>query len=208
MTSRAISHYALPVAGLNVAFFSATHVYWPQYPGGVIYNYDIPRDLVGKIIKRPIYVQGVYKVDNSKSGKFEKGGPNKGIKIYAPGLVKDDKPNRGPKKFADNPNDFKPKANTFNDDVPKGWGPTAKGATPTGKEAGSEPSRIMAQFGGPNNEQANRKDGDRGPATSARSTLKSWAARTRTRLHSLTRQRRWPRSQPRLVLHPGKRGRD
>jgi len=95
---------------------------------------------------------------------FDKGGPNRGIRIYAPGVARDDKPDRGPKKFADNPNDFKPKAklkNTFNGDVPKGWGPSVKGVTPIAKEAGPDAFKKHGQFGGPNNEQANRNDRDR-----------------------------------------------
>jgi hypothetical protein len=79
-------------------------------------------------------------------------------------VAKDDKPDRGPKKFADNPNDFKPRAKlktTFNGDVPKGWGPSAKGVTPIAKEAGPDAFKKHGQFGGPNNEQANRNDEDR-----------------------------------------------
>ena len=170
MSSRAISYYALPVAGLNVAFISATNVYRPEYRGGGVYNYGIPRDRVVKIIKRPIYVEKVYKVDNWKGDQFDKGGPNRGIRIYAPGVAKDDKPDRGPKKFADNPNDFKPRAklkNTFNGDVPKGWGPSAKGVTPIAKEAGPDAFEKHGQFGGPNNEQANRND-KTGTTTKAR----------------------------------------
>ena len=163
------AHYALPVAGLNVAFFSATNVYWPQYRGGVIYNYGIPRDRVGKIIKRPIYVQEVYKVDNWKEGQFEKGGPNKGIKIYAPGVAKDDKPNPGPKKFADNPKRLQAESEAEEHlqwRRAEGMGPSAKGVTPTGKEAGPEPSRSIAQFGGP--KEGNRDLDDRGGGSQAK----------------------------------------
>ncbi len=69
---------------LGVAFFGATNVYRPIYRGGIVYNYGMPRDRVVKIIRRPIYVQKVYKVDNWKGGKFDRDGRNKGIKIYAP----------------------------------------------------------------------------------------------------------------------------
>ena len=137
MTSRAISHYAVPIGGLGVAFFAATNVYRPIYRGGVVYNYGMPRDRVVKIINRPIYVQKVYKVDNWKGGRFDNNGPNRGIKIYAPRFSKDDMPNHGPKKFADNPKDFRPKAklkDTYKGDVPRGWGPSAKGMTPIAKE--------------------------------------------------------------------------
>jgi hypothetical protein len=136
MTSRAISHYALPIGGLGVAFFGATNVYRPIYRRGVVYNYGIPRDRVVKIIRRPIYVQKVYRVDNWKGGRFDKNDRNKGIKIYAPNFNKDGR-NRGPKKFVDNPRDFKPRAtlhDTFKGDVPKGWGKSAKGLTPIAKE--------------------------------------------------------------------------
>jgi hypothetical protein len=137
ITSRAIAHYAVPIGGLNVAFFAATNVYRPQFRGGIVYNYGIPRDRVVKIINRPIYVEKVYKVDNWKGGRFDNNGPNRGIKIYAPNFSKDNKPNHGPKKFADDPKDFKPKAKlkeTYNGDVPKGWGQSAKGVTPIARE--------------------------------------------------------------------------
>ena len=136
MTSRVISHYALPIGGLSVAFFGATNVYRPIYRGGIVYNYGMPRDRVVKIIRRPIYVQKVYKVDNWRGGEFDRDGRNKGIKIYAPNFKRDGR-NRGPKKFVDNPRDFKPKAKlneTFKGDVPKGWGKSAKGLTPIAKE--------------------------------------------------------------------------
>ena len=94
MTSRVISHYALPIGGLGVAFFGATNVYRPIYRGGIVYNYGMPRDRVVKIIRRPIYVQKVYKVDNWKGGKFDRDGRNKGIKIYAPNFNRDGR-NRG-----------------------------------------------------------------------------------------------------------------
>jgi hypothetical protein len=136
MTSRVISHYALPIGGLSVAFFGATNVYRPIYRGGVVYNYGMPRDRVVRIIRRPIYVQRIYKVDNWKHGRFDRNDRNKGIKVYAPNFNKDGR-NRGPKKFVDNPRDFKPKAKlreTYKGDVPKGWGKSAKGLTPIAKE--------------------------------------------------------------------------
>jgi hypothetical protein len=111
-------------------------VYRPIYRGGIVYNYGMPRDRVVKIIRRPIYVQKIYKVDHWKGGKFDRDGRNKGIKIYAPNFNRDGR-NRGPKKFVDNPKDFKPKAklhDTFKGDVPKGWGKSAKGLTPIAKE--------------------------------------------------------------------------
>jgi hypothetical protein len=164
MTSRAIAHYAVPIGGLSVAFFGATNVYRPIYRGGVVYNYGMPRDRVVKIIKRPIFVQKVYKVDNWKGGRFDNNGPNRGIKVYQPRFSKDNNPNRGPKKFVDNPNDFKPKAKlreTYKGDLPKGWGPSAKGVTPIAKEAGPDAFKTHGRFGGPDNEQADRNDKDR-----------------------------------------------
>jgi hypothetical protein len=137
MTSRAISHYALPIGGLGVAFFGATHVYRPIYRGGIVYNYGMPRDRVVQITRRPIYVQKIYKTNNWKGGHFDRDDRNKGIKIYAPRFSKDGRPNRGPKKFADNPNDFRPKAklrDTYKGDVPKGWGPSARGVKSIAKE--------------------------------------------------------------------------
>ncbi len=142
MTSRAISHYAVPIAGLGAVFIGATNVYRPQFRGGVVYNYGMPRDRVVQIIKRPIYVQKIYKVDNWKNGGFDKGdGHGRGIKIYAPGVDKDSKPERGPKRFADQPNDFKPKAklkDTYKGDLPKGFGQSAKDMKSVVKEEGPD----------------------------------------------------------------------
>jgi len=142
MTSRAISHYAVPISGLGAVFLGATNVYRPQFRGGVVYNYGMPRDRVVQIIKRPIYVQKIYKVDNWKGGGFDKGeGHDRGIKIYAPGVDKDSKPGRGPKRFADQPNDFNPKAklkDTFKGDLPKGFGQSAKDVKSIAKEEGPD----------------------------------------------------------------------
>ena len=164
MTSRAISHYALPIGGLGVAFFGATNVYRPIYRGGIVYNYGMPRDRVVKIIRRPIYVQKVYKVDNWKGGKFDRDGRNKGIKIYAPNFNRDGR-NRGPKKFVDNPKDFKPKAklhDTFKGDVPKGWGKSAKGLTPIAKEDPDGFKKKKGRFDGHDQDFGDRgKDKDR-----------------------------------------------
>jgi len=172
MTSRAVSHYALPIGGLSVAFFGATHVYRPIYRGGIVYNYGMPRDRLVQITRRPIYVQKVYKVDNWKGGHFDK--DNRAIKIYAPHFSKDNRPNRGPKKFADNPNDFRPKAklkDTFKGDVPKGWGPSAKGVKSISKE---DPDAFKKKhdfdgrdFGdrGKNNDRDNDRNNDKGQAS-------------------------------------------
>ena len=163
MTSRVISHYALPIGGLGVAFFGATNVYRPIYRGGIVYNYGMPRDRVVKIIRRPIYVQKVYKVDHWRGGKFDRDSRNKGIKIYAPNFNKNGR-NRGPKKFVDNPKDFKPKAklhDTFKGDVPKGWGKSAKGLTPIAKED-PEGFKKKGRFDGHDRDFGDRgKDKDR-----------------------------------------------
>ena len=174
MTSRAISHYALPIGGLGVAFFGATHVYRPIYRGGIVYNYGMPRDRVVQITRRPIYVQKIYKTNNWKGGHFDRDDRNKGIKIYAPRFSKDGRPNRGPKKFADNPNDFRPKAklrDTYKGDVPKGWGPSARGVKSIAKE---DPDAFKKKhdfdgrdFGdrGKNNDRDNDRNNDKGQAS-------------------------------------------
>jgi hypothetical protein len=174
MTSRAISHYALPIGGLSVAFFGATHVYRPIYRGGIVYNYGMPRDRVVQITRRPIYVQKIYKTNNWKGGHFDRDDRNKGIKIYAPRFSKDGRPNRGPKKFADNPNDFRPKAklrDTYKGDVPKGWGPSARGVKSIAKE---DPDAFKKKhdfdgrdFGdrGKNNDRDNDRNNDKGQAS-------------------------------------------
>jgi hypothetical protein len=165
MTSRAISHYALPIGGLSVAFFGATNVYRPIYRGGVVYNYGMPRDRVVKIIRRPIYVQKVYRVDNWKGGRFDRDDRYKGIKIYSPRFNKDGR-NRGPKKFVDNPRDFKPRAklnDTFRGDVPKGWGKSAKGLTPIAKEDPEGFKKKPGRFDGHDHDFGDRgKDRDKG----------------------------------------------
>jgi hypothetical protein len=166
MTSRVISHYALPIGGLSVAFLGATNVYRPIYRGGIVYNYGMPRDRVVKIIKRPIYVQKVYRVNDWKGGRYDRYDRNKGIKIYAPRFNKDGR-NRGPKKFVDNPRDFKPKArlhDTYKGDVPKGWGKSAKGLTPIAKED-PEGFKKKGRFDGHDRDFGDRgqdKDRDKG----------------------------------------------
>jgi Family of unknown function (DUF6600) len=137
LTSRTIAHYAVPIADLGAVFLGATRVYRPQFRGGVVYNYGIPRDYVVKITKRPIYVRKVYRVDNWKGGRYDKDHHGDRIGIYAPGVHKNDRPDRRPKKFADNPDQFKPKAklnNTVKGDVPGGWGPSAKHVKSIAKE--------------------------------------------------------------------------
>ena len=166
MTSRDVSHYAVPVAGLRIVFRGATQVYRPQFRGGAVYNYGIPRDRVVHITKRPIVVQKIHKFDR-KGGEFDEGdGRRRGINIYAPGLAKGDKPRRGPRKFADHPNEFKPKAKlkeTFKGEPPKGWGPSAKGLTPIAKEAGPDAfKRKQGRFDAPADYPAYNKQGKGG----------------------------------------------
>ena len=156
------------------AFFGATHVYRPIYRGGIVYNYGMPRDRVVQITRRPIYVQKIYKTNNWKGGHFDRDDRNKGIKIYAPRFSKDGRPNRGPKKFADNPNDFRPKAklrDTYKGDVPKGWGPSARGVKSIAKE---DPDAFKKKhdfdgrdFGdrGKNNDRDNDRNNDKGQAS-------------------------------------------
>jgi hypothetical protein len=135
LTSRAIGQYALPIAALGPVFLSATTVYRPQFRGGVVYNYGMPRDRVVKIIRRPIVVEKVYRFD--RKDQWKGGAPGKGVKVYAPGFARNDQPHRPPKRFVDNPNAFKPKARlqeTYHGDVPKGWGRSAKGMVSVTKE--------------------------------------------------------------------------
>jgi hypothetical protein len=137
MTSRAIPHYAVPIADLGAVFLGATRVYRPQFRDGVVYNYGVPRDYVVRITRRPIYVKKVYKVDNWKGGRYDKDHHGDRIGIYAPGVHKNDRPDHRPKKFTDNPYQFKPKAklnHSIKGDVPKGWGPSAKSVKSIAKE--------------------------------------------------------------------------
>ena len=186
MTSRAISHYALPIGGLSVAFFGATHVYRPQYRGGIVYNYGMPRDRLAQITRRPIYVQKVYRTNSWKGGRFDNNGPNRGIGIYAPHFSKDNRPNRGPKKFADNPNDFRPKAklkDTYKGDVPKGWGPSAKGVKSIAKE---DPDAFKRKHDFDGRDFGDRgKDRDR---DNDATTTKSRPQRTSTATTAIRRQ--------------------
>jgi hypothetical protein len=134
----------------------------------------MPRDRVVQITRRPIYVQKIYKTNNWKGGHFDRDDRNKGIKIYAPRFSKDGRPNRGPKKFADNPNDFRPKAklrDTYKGDVPKGWGPSARGVKSIAKE---DPDAFKKKhdfdgrdFGdrGKNNDRDNDRNNDKGQAS-------------------------------------------
>jgi Family of unknown function (DUF6600) len=137
MTSRAIPHYAVPIGDLGTIFIGATRVYRPQFRDGVVYNYGIPRDYVVRITKRPIYVKKVYKVDNWKGGRYDKGRHGNGIRVYAPSVHKNHRPDHRPKHYADHPDQFKPKArlnHTVKGDVPKGWGPSAKHVKSIAKE--------------------------------------------------------------------------
>jgi len=128
LTSRTIPHYAVPIGDLGTVFIGATRVYRPQFRGGVVYNYGIPRNYVVRITRRPIHVRKVYKVDSWKGGRYDKNHHGNGIRVYAPGVHKGDG-HRGPKKFADHPDQFKPKAklkHTFKGEPPKGFGRSAK----------------------------------------------------------------------------------
>jgi hypothetical protein len=159
MTSRAISHYAVPIFDLDVAFIGATSVYRPEFRGGVVYNYGMPRDRVAQIIGRPIYVQKIYKFDRRDG--FDKHGHGNGVNIYAPGVAKGDQPGRGPKRFADNPRDFKPKAKLKDDykgDLPKGFGQSAKDMKSIAKEDPDAFNRKHDRFDGSGGGKDNDKD--------------------------------------------------
>jgi len=159
MTSRAIRHYAVPIADLGVVFLGATNVYRPQFRGGIVYNYGIPRDRLVRITKRPIYVKKIYKVDNWKGGRFDKDRRKNGIKVYAPGVHKNGKPHRGPKKFVDDPNQFKPKTklkHTFKGEPPKGFGRGAKDVKSIAKENPDAFKKKHGKFGGPGGDRDNK----------------------------------------------------
>jgi hypothetical protein len=141
LTSRSIYRYALPAAELGVAFLGAPNVYRPEFRGGGVFNFGVPRDRMMRITKQPIIVQKIFKVDRKggRYGKFE--GHEGGIQVFAPGFEKGAKPNRGPKKFADSPFDLKSKTklkDTFKGQPPKGWGPGAAEVEPVAKEVGPE----------------------------------------------------------------------
>jgi hypothetical protein len=166
MTSRAISHYAVPIADLGAVFLGATRVYRPQLRGGVVYNYGIPRDYVVRITKRPIYVRKVYKVDTWKGGRYDKDHHGDRIGIYAPGVHKGDG-HRGPKKFVDNPDQFKPKAklkHTFKGEPPQGFGRSAKDVKSIAKQDPDAFKRKHGRFDQGDNDKDAGKDKDKGQA--------------------------------------------
>ncbi len=163
MTSRAIRHYAVPIVDLGPVFLAATNVYRPQFRGGRVYNYGMPRDRVVRITKRQIYVKKIYKVDNWKGGRFDKNGRNNGIKVYAPGVHKNGKHHRGPKKFVDNPDQFKPKTklkHTFKGEPPKGFGRSAKDVKSIAKENPDAFKRKHGKFDGRDDNDRKGKDRD------------------------------------------------
>ncbi|HWT83993.1 MAG TPA: DUF6600 domain-containing protein, partial [Candidatus Methylomirabilis sp.] len=138
LTSRFIYHYAVPVAQLNVAFLAAPTVYRPEFHGGVVYNFGIPRDRVARITNHPIVVRKVFKVENQSM--MMRGGAAGGIKVFAP-PVANAKPERMPKRFADSPSEFKPKAKlkeTVQGTPPSGLGPSVATVKPIAKEVGAE----------------------------------------------------------------------
>ncbi len=136
LTSRTIYHHALPVGALGPAFFAATMSYRPEFRGGIVFNYGPPRDRLVGITRQPIVVQKVFKVDR-KDWRDRRDGRD-GIRVFAPGISRGDRPGRGPRRYVDNPRDFKPKAvlrDTYRGDLPKGWGPSARNVAPITKEA-------------------------------------------------------------------------
>ena len=163
MTSRALSHYALPIGALGPAFFSATTIYRPQYRGGVVYNYGVPRDRLYRITRQPIVVEKVYKFD--RKGGWDRGyGYGKGVKVYAPGVAKSGRPDRTPRRFVDHPNQFRAKAKlkeTFKGEPPKGWGRSAKAMVPIAKEARPEDWKKKWGPGGPGDLFGKDKDRDK-----------------------------------------------
>jgi len=166
LTSRTIAHYAVPIAELGAVFIGATRVYRPQFRGGVVYNYGIPRDYVVRITKRPIHVRKVYKVDNWKGGRYDKDHHGDRIGIYAPGVHKNHRPDRRPKNFADHPNQFKPKAklnHTVKGNVPKGWGPSAKSVKSIAKQD-PDAFKKHGHFDGKNGFDRKDKDQDKDQA--------------------------------------------
>jgi hypothetical protein len=139
LTSRSIYYYALPVINLNIAFLSATTLYRPEFRGDIIYNRGIPREQVVRITNSPIIVQNIYKT-TQKGDRYDRvEGRAKGIQVFAPALSKNAKPSRPPKRFTDNPSEFKATAklkNTIKGPPPKGWGPSAATIKPVTEEVG------------------------------------------------------------------------
>ena len=186
MTSRTIPHYAVPIADLGVVFLGATRVYRPQFRGGVVYNYGVPRDYVVRITRRPIHVQKIYKVDTWKGGRYDKNHHGNGIRVYAPGVHKGDG-HRGPKKFADHPDQFKPKAklkHTFKGKPPKGFGRSAKDVKSIAKQDPDAFKRKHGRFDqGDNDKDVKDKDKTRArpTETSSRTADKDRRTTTKTR---------------------------
>ncbi len=194
MTSRAIPHYAVPIADLGVVFLGATRVYRPQFRGGVVYNYGVPRDYVVRITRRPIYVQKIYKVDSWKGGRYDKNHHGNGIRVYAPGVHKGDG-HRGPKKFADHPDQFKPKAklkHTFKGEPPKGFGRSAKDVKSIAKQDPDAFKRKHGKLGGQDDNDKEVKDKDKGRPTKTSSRATTRAKPTRMATTTTTRTRAKP----------------
>ena len=157
------------------------------YRGGVVYNYGMPRDRVVKIIKRPIYVQKIYKVDNWKDGGFDKGDPNRGIKIYAPRCsTRTASQIAARRALPINPNDFKPKAklkDTYKGDLPKGLGQSAKDMKSIAKEDPDAFKKKHGNFGPddqpivPATKDKDNDQNDKGEVKAIKATPKALAIR-------------------------------
>jgi hypothetical protein len=163
-----IYRYCVPIPRLNVVFFSATTVYNPEFRGGVVLNYGIPRETIVKITNRPIVAEKIVRVQTQTS-IYEKGG--EGIKVFAP-PVSNGNPQGKPKHFADAPSEVKPKAKltaTVEGAPPKGLGPSAATIRPIATEVRPEDFKKHVKIGGPGQPggpgegQANIQGGPNGP---------------------------------------------
>jgi hypothetical protein len=162
-----IYRYYVPIPRLNDVFFSATTVYHPEFRGGVVFNYGIPRETIVNITDRPIVVEKIVKVQK-QTNIYEKGG--EGIKVFAP-PVSNGNPQGKPKHFADAPSEVKPKAKltaTVQGATPKGLGPSATTIKPIASEVRPEDFKKHLKIGGSGQPggpggQANIQGGPNGP---------------------------------------------
>ena len=76
--------YAVPRTSISIALNFSKHVYKPEYRGGNVYNYGIPRKRWSKITRQRIEPRKIYRGRHKARPRARQGRSSRDLYVYAP----------------------------------------------------------------------------------------------------------------------------
>ncbi|MHA1134795.1 MAG: DUF6600 domain-containing protein, partial [Alphaproteobacteria bacterium] len=97
LTSPVVRSYAVPRTSISIALSFSKHVYRPEYRGGHVYNYGMPRKRWSRITRQRIEPRKIHRGGNRARPRAGRGRSSRDLYVYAPRVKKGARPKRPPR---------------------------------------------------------------------------------------------------------------